>query len=469
MKLKRIILPLIVFCVSIGFAQAQVQRTIINACAQGAENRTARLYLECATTRFQWRVDEQTISNEGCFQLSADISQTLRAFIKIDFYQTFIFLQPGETYDIIFDTFDFRIDERQNPFALNMFLSYRFVEADSNELNRLIWRFENMYDQFVFENFREDGSISREAFSEFENLIRETFAFTGHGYFLDYKRYVLAEMQRTFRLTPSANLFLTYIQNRPILHNNVAFADFIAGFFEGYFPYQVRYNRNVFIDQINRAGNLTAIMDSLGRDTILQNEQLREFAFLLGLREMWRHSDFSNSSILALLSDIQNTTIFPEHRELAYRIQRMLLRFEPGVNTANFNFSNPQTGQIHDFSQSSRHKYILFVTSICLTCDAEVSILRSIADTLHHLVDFYIVSCDYEVNRALRSMPRNLENITFLHFNKDFAGLESIGLFDFPTAIWLCPENIIQSYGFLLPSRRAERAIRQLLMPDQWW
>ncbi|MCL2412815.1 MAG: hypothetical protein FWC98_01605 [Bacteroidales bacterium] len=467
--MKRSVFLLIVFCIFVNFSQAQVQRTIINACAEGAENRTARLYLECAMTRFQWKVDEQIISNDGCFQLTADISQTLRAFIRIDFYQTFIFLQPGEIYNIIFDSFDFRIDERVNPFSLDQFLSYRFEEADSNELNRLIWRFENMYDQFIFENFLDDGTITHEAFNNFENLVRETFAFSGHGYFLDYKRYALADVKRIFRLTSPANLFFTYIQDRPILYNNTAFSDFITGFFEGYFPYQIRYNRNVFVDQINRANNLTAIMDSLGRDTILQNEQLREFVFLLGLREMWQRVEFSNTSILKLLSDIKTTTEFPEHEELAYRITRMLLRFEPGVNTANFRFTNPETGELHDFSLSSRYKYILFVVghNICPACEGEISILRQIAENeaIRNLVDFYVVSCDYEVNRALRNRPRELGNITFLHFNRDFEALESIGLFDFPTAIWLDGENIIQSYGFLLPSRRAERAIRQLLFP----
>ncbi|MCL2414893.1 MAG: hypothetical protein FWC94_06550 [Bacteroidales bacterium] len=461
--MRKSVFLLIVFCVCVSFSQAQIQRTIINACAEGAENRTARLYLECAVTRFQWRVDEQTINSEGCFQLSAEISQTLRAFIRIDFYQTFIFLQPGETYNITFDSFDFRIDERVNPFSLDQFLSYRFDEPDSNELNRLIWRFENMHDIFMWESFDSDeGTVTRAAFNDFENLVRETFAFSGHGYFLDYKRYALADIQRIFRLTSPANLFLTYIQNRPILHNNVAFADFITGFYESYFPYQIRYNRLVFEDQINLTQNLTAIMDSLGRDTTLQNEQLREFVFLLGLRELWQNPDFSNRAILKLLSDIEHTTIFPEHAVLANRITRMLLRFEPGVNTANFRFSNPQTGELYDFSQSARYKYILFVTSLCFSCDAEISILRGIAENLSDVVDFYVVSCDYEASQALRNMPRNLGNITFLHFNKDFAALESIGIFDFPTAIWLDGENIIQSYNFLLPSRRAEQAIRQL-------
>lgn len=324
-----------------------------------------------------------------------------------------------------------------------------------------------MYNQFIFENFLEDGTISREAFSDFENLVRETFAFSGHGYFLDYKRHAMADIKRIFRLTSPANLFLTYIQDRPILYNNVAFADFITGFFENYFPYQIRYNRLVFEDQINLTQNLTAIMDSLGRDTILQNEQLREFVFLLGLRELWHNPDFSNWAILKLLSDIGSTTIFPQHAELAYRITRMLLRFEPGINTANFQFSNPQTGLPHDFSLSSRYKYILFVTGICESCEAEISILRGIAENLSHIVDFYVVSCDYEVSRALQNMPRNLGNITFLHFNKDFEALESIGLFSFPTAIWLDSENIIQSYNFLLPSNRAEQGIRQLTSPQR--
>lgn len=453
---------LLFLCVYVCFAQAQISPTIINACAEGAENRVARLYLEDAITKFRWKVDEQPINSEGCFQLSVEIPQTQKAFIKIDFYRTYIFLQPGETYDIIFDSFDFRIDERINPHRLTHFLSYRFDEADSNELNRLIWRFENMHDHFLIHNYTESG-ITREVFEDFRTQIQETFAFSGHAFFIDYKRYALADMERIFSLTSPANLFLNHIQDRPILYNNNAFADFITGFYAHYFPHQVRYNRNVFVDQINRANDLSSLLDSLGRDTTLQNEKLREFVLLLGLRELWHNPEFRNTSILRLLLDIESTTKFYEHSVLANLIIRTLLRFEPGVNTANFRFSNPQTGELYDFSESSKYKYLLFVNSLCESCDAEISILRSIAENFSDVVDFYVVSCDYEVNRALRSMPRNLQNITFLHFNRDFQALESLGIVDYPMAIWLDSENIIQSFNFQLPSRRAERAIRQLM------
>jgi thiol-disulfide isomerase/thioredoxin len=257
-------------------------------------------------------------------------------------------------------------------------------------------------------------------------------------------------------------LFLNHIQDRPILYNNEAYADFITEYYSNYFPFQIRYNRNVFVNQINRAENLTAIMDSLGRDSTLQNEQLREFVFLLGLRELYRSPEFSNSSILRLLLDIQSTTKFPEHAQLVDFIIRNLQRFESGINKANFRFFNPVSGLPYDFSESSKHKYVLFVNSLCISCDAEINIMRGMAENLNHVVDFYVVSCDYEVNRALRNMPRNLQHITYLHFNRDFETLESLGIVDFPIAVWLDPENIIQSYYFQLPSRRAERAIRQL-------
>ena len=465
------IILLLSLCAYVCFVQAQrVEQTTIHACAKGAENRIARLYLEDAITKFQWKVDEQTIDENGCFQLSVELSQTQRAFIKIGFYQTYIFLQPGEVYSIVFDPFDFRIDERINPHRLNQFLSYRFEQPDSNELNRLIWRFENMFDDFLVNNYVDQVTgITRESYINFRNQIQETFAYSGHGYFNDYKRYALADIERLFNinsLNTSAILFLNYIQDRPILYNNTAYADFITEFYSGYFPNQIRYNRNVFREQINRANNLTAIMDSLGRDTTLQNERLREFVFLLGLQEMYSSREFRNSSVLRLLQDIKSTTKFPEHSELVDFIIQRVQRFDSGIHRANFRFWNPERGTPYDFSESSKFKYVLFINSLCESCDAEVSILQSIAERFKDTVDFYVVSCDYELNRALRNRPRNMQNITFLHFNRDFETLERLGISDYPSAIWLDGENIIQSFHFQLPSRRAERTIRQLTTPE---
>jgi thiol-disulfide isomerase/thioredoxin len=450
------------WCTSALFMQAQrFETAVIHACAEGAENRTVRLYLEDAITKFQWKVDEQIIDNEGCFRLSVELPETQRAFIKIDFYQTYIYLESGREYHIIFDSFDFRIDEQINPFRLDRFLSYRFEEPDSNELNRLIWRFENLYDHFLVNNYAE--GITREQFNIFRDEIQQTFAYSGHGYFNHYKRYALADMERIFRLTSSANLFLTQIQDRPILYNNTAFADFVIGFYSNYFPHQVRYNRNVFIGQINHANDLSGILDSLGRDTTLQNEKLREFVLLLGLRELYHHPDFQNLSILRLLLDIESTTKFHEHAVLANLIIQMLMRHESGVNRAEFKFSDPEKSMLYDFSESSKYKYILFVNSLCESCNTEVSLLQSIAKNFRNEVNFYVVNCDYEANRALRNKPRNLQNILYLHFNKDFETLENLGISDYPIAVWVDPENIIQSYYFPVPSRRAERTIRQLL------
>ena len=457
----------LLLCLCVFFAHAQqISQTtaVINGCAKGAENRVARLYLEDAITKFQWKIDEQPIGNDGCFVLTAEIPQTQKAFIKIDFYQTYIFLEPTRVYNITFDEFDFRIDERINPFRLDQFLSYRFDEPDSNELNRLIWRFENMFDEFLKRHllFQEVDAVTRELYINFRNQVRSTFAFSGHGYFNDYLTYALADMERIFNLTSPANLFLRHIQDKPILYNNEAYADFITEYYSGYFPFSIRYNRNVFVDQINRADNLTAIMDSLGRDTTLQNEKLREFVFLLGLRELYNSPEFSNSSILRLLLDIQSTTKFPEHAKLVDFIIQKLQRFESGINKANFKFWDPVRNIPYDFSESSKFKYVIFVNGLCESCEMEISIMRGIAENLSHSVDFYIVNCDYEVNRALRNMPRDLGKITYLHFNRDFETLEKLGIVDFPIAVWLDSENIIQSYYFLLPSRRAERAIQQL-------
>ncbi|MDR0438443.1 MAG: hypothetical protein LBH22_09140 [Bacteroidales bacterium] len=459
--MKKISLFLLL-CAGVCFAQAQnVETTTINACAKGAENRIARLYLEDAITKFQWKVDEQLIDKNGCFQLTAEFFETQRAIIKIDFYQTYIYLEPGENYRIIYNPFDFRIDERINPQILDQYLSYRFEEPDSNELNRLIWRFENIYDDFLLNYYSNDG-ISREAYNHFRRQIEETFAYSGHQYFNAYMTYALADMERIFNLISPANLFFTYLQDKPILYNNVGFADFITEYYLAYFPNQVRYNRNEFIDQINRADDLSAILDSLGRDTTLQNEKFREFVFLLGLREMYNNSDFSKLSILRLLHTIETTTKFPEHVDLADAIIRTLVRYEPGIHQANFRFWDPERNTIYDFSKSSNYKYILFVNGLCESCDAEIRTLQDIAGKFRNTVDFYVVNCDYEPNRCLRNKPRNLRNITYLCFNKDFETLEALGISDYPTAVWLDSDNIIQSFYFQLPSQRLELTLRQL-------
>jgi hypothetical protein len=89
--------------------------------------------------------------------------------------------------------------------------------------------------------------------------------------------------------------------------------------------------------------------------------------------------------------------------------------------------------------------------------------LQTIATKFKDSVDFLVVNCDYELNRCLLNKPKTLENITYLHFNKDFETLDDLGVSDYPMAIWLDPKNIVQSYYFQIPSQRAERTIQLLV------
>ncbi len=468
--MKKIVIVL--FCACLGtFVNAQTavetkNSVNISACAKGAGNRVARLYIEDAITKLQHKVDEQPIDKKGCFTLRCELSETRKAFIKIDFYQTYIYLQPGEKYTLIFDPFDFHTDEKINPQILDRYLSYRFEKPDSNELNQLIWRFETMHDNFLAENYAR-MSISRESYATFKQQVGRTFSYSGHQYFNNYKAYALADMERIFNLTTPASLYFAYIHNKPILYENTAFADFITQYYQNYFPSQVRYDQNIFINQINQANNLPAILDSLGRDTTLQNEKLREFVLLVGLRKMYYNYEFRKASVIKLLKQIQDETKFHEHSLLAGSILQSVKRMEKGVSTILPKFLDPTEKTLFDFSKSDKFKYVMFVNGLCQSCDAEIKSLEAVAEKLYDSVDFIVVNCDYEINRCLRNKPETLQNITYLYFNKDFETLENLGITDYPIVVFFDPKNVVLSYYFQLPGQRVERAIRPYLRSEK--
>lgn len=461
--MKNILLTLFAVCLG-GFLNAQKATvTTIRACAKGAENRTARLFLEDAMTKYQRKVDEQTIDSNGCFRLEAEILKTQKAFVKIGLYPTYIYIEPGENYKVIYDSFNFRIDEQINPQKLNSFLSYRFEKPDSNELNQLIWRFETLHDRFLTENYHPVNGIRSDDFQRFKAQIEQIFAFSGHHYFKIYRQYALADMERIFNFKSPEKLFFEQLYQKPIYYENTAFADFVTEYYASYFPQQVKYNPAVFVEQVNRAENLPALLDSLGRDTTLQNEKFREFVFLLGLQKMYNNSYFNPSSVLKIIKKIQATTKFREHAELANAILQTLQKFHPGIHQADFRFWDFDKQKKSNLSESPKYKYVLFVNGLCKSCDAEVRSLQTLAEKFSDSVVFWVVNCDYERNRALFNKPQTMQNLTYLHFDKDFETLESLGIIDFPIAVWLDPENKIQSYLFQLPSQQAENSIRKIL------
>ncbi|GHU85430.1 hypothetical protein FACS1894153_0630 [Bacteroidia bacterium] len=428
----------------------------IKATAKGAENRIASLYIYAdLVSEKKIKLAESIIDNNGDFSFHININETSQAFIYIDYYSTYIFLEPDENYNIIFHDYDYNLHEIFAPMRLNNYIPYKFEISDSNELNQMIWRFENFSDKFYYDHFYDIYEHKNfDTIKKYIDITKEKFDYIGHQYFVDYMKYAIAELEFNLSIN-TTNLFEKYI-NKPILYNNTSYQNFIESMFGNYFPLSVKYNYIKFTNQINNKADFNMIIDSIGRDSLLINEQFREFIFINGLKAMLNADEFSRTSIIYYLNYIINNSKFNRHKEIAKNIIDM---FNTNyIDVFPENIFVDKNKKLYQFPNDTAIKstYIFFANStICDYCGAEIKLLNELAEYYKN-INFLVVDCCYDFNSFARNFPKKNIAYKYLHFNKQFELLKTYGIVDYPMAIMLDTNHRIINSNAPIPTKNLE-------------
>lgn len=458
------ILLIALFFYANNLSAQPTQKTVIEGVAKGAENRNIRLILTADyISDLPIKKAETRIDSQGVFRLETDIPETCLAQLAIDYYRTEIFLEPGKNYRLTFLPFDYHIDEKINPYTQNISLSYRLDKTDSNELNFLINRFQYMLDTFTSQHV--DALINQKDRSLVERFVSDVNRHFDHSvpyYFNYYKQYKLAELEEVVNIKSRGQFFNELFYDQPVQYQNIAYMSFFNEFYRDYFPFQVKYPYPVFIKQINSGTNLPAILDSLGRDTTLQNEIFREMVLLKGLKEVYYNKMFKKKSIISLLDEMATSTKFIENKNIAENIRTKLLQ-ETYPVIADFKWYDTAGKTYTRFSFKKKYLYLIIMKSGCDECFSELKLLQEAANNLStQKIDFVVLNVDYRRSQYIQSARQLNLQIPYLHFGPDVEWTEDLNVRVTPVYLLIDANGLIISDHYIKPSENLIKALKSL-------
>ncbi len=437
------------------------QNVQITGITSGAEGRNIRLILEDDLfSHRQIKVDEYIINDSGKFELKATVSNPTSAILAIDYYRTGMLLEAGKEYQIEFAPFNYHLDEQQNPYLTKLSLSYRITNQDSTEINRLIAQFENIYLKFTAEHFESlYKSYRYDLLNQLKDSIIQEIPYTGNSYFENYKWYRWAELEEITGISSGKTLVIKYLYDKDILYDQLSYADFFAGYYQNYFPTEVKYNYLQFVDQINNVRSLSNILDSIGKDTMLRNERFRELVFIYGLKNLYNDPLIIKSSVLALLKQITEQSKFEQHKKIAKNMIFSLTALEPGQKLPPFSFTDISKKTFVNKDLKDKYTYFVFVKSKCNDCEIELATLQKIMPKYADKVDVVVVNCDYEFATYYHQYNSKTTLYTFLHFNRDIEFLERCEIINYPSFLLVDPQGHVVSFSYPAPSQGFERQL----------
>ena len=466
-KFTRFIL-LSVLMVSVAPLWAQTNITIRGEVVGGAGKEVSLYRYTDMLTREEVLVDHVVISDNRNFELHAYANYPTTMFLQIENYSQSFFVEPGREYEVYVPRFDWDIDEKKNVFLDPEVLPLEFVNMPADELNGMISNYEAVVAQYINEHKMFFDARFRPQKRYFDSLVAEVNAKapdTRNEFFNRYKRYQLASLKYSLHFDSRRNLVNKYIKDQPILYYDDNYMSFFTTIFAN--SLSKGTNKIPAWQMGNWVNNLkvNVYLDSIGLDTLIRNEQVRELVALQALQESYyQNKYYDGAQVVKMIKMIGARTKFPEHKVLAERLANSLHQQEEGVEVPTFTLPNVDKNPVSLDEMKGKWVYLSFVRVGDPNSIAEIETLAHFKDSIYAKnknVEFVTICCDREFAKMyhlLRNTKKGRRyNWTWLHFNGNYKLLEHYKVVSYPHFILINPEGQLQytvtptpASGFLL-------------------
>ncbi|MCD4697091.1 MAG: TlpA family protein disulfide reductase [Bacteroidales bacterium] len=450
MKIKNILTLIVFFSHLLLFSS---ETTTISGYLPGAENYEIRLHTYDDYISYKNVIlDRSQIDSLGYFTLRATINETSLAFLEIEFYTTSLFISPGKSYQLIFDSIHPALEYR--PYYKKEYLPFTINSEPEPKLNNLIGEFDIHFNEFINSTYNKTRMVRNIApINNFKSFIDSAYKNSDHSYFKAYRDYKIAYLILTIAPTKKPMIFKTYLQGQPILYNNPEYMNFFNGFFGDHVS-----SNNRFITQsdleytINSLVSLHALMDTLGKDTLLRNEKLRELVAIKTLKELNGNKYFYTEAILQIIKQVSTYSKFGFHQNIAENLISEMNKLKKGAFAPYFNLPGLD-GNKHDLSSFfGKPTYIGFMTTWSYASLAEYDLFDSLVKVYGNRINFITISLDKDLKVIRRFKDEKKYRWDFLYNGNQYDLLKDYEIKTFPAFILLDEHGKIIQYPAYKPS-----------------
>ena len=437
------------------FAQGQTNITISGEVVGGAGKEVSLYRYSDMLTRTEILVDHVVIDDNRNFELKGYANYPTLMFLQIENYSQAFFVEPGREYEVYVPRFDWDIDEKKNVHLDPEVLPLEFVNMPADELNGMISNYESVVADYIDSHRIYFDARFRPHKRYFDSLVAEVnkkAPDTRNEYFNRYKRYQLACLKYSFHFDSRRNLMNQYIKGQPILYYDDNYMTFFTTLFANSVSKGTQkipaWQLGHWVSDLN----VKVFLDSLGTDTLLRNEQVRELVALQALQEAYYQTRYYESDkVVQMIELIGKRTKFPEHRILAQRLATSFRQAVEGSEVPSFVLPDVDKNMVSLDNMKGKWVYLSFVRVGDPNSISEMETMAHFKDSIYAKsknVEFVTICCDREFQKMYHFLKNNKRgkryNWTWLHFNGDYKLLEHYKVVSFPHFILINPEGQLQ-------------------------
>ena len=331
-------------------------------------------------TKQEVELDRCGVDSLGNFEFNFDLDKTTIAFIYLEIYKGFIFIEPDSVYEVKLPPKIKKVFEDEiNPFFQEAEMDLGVINSNKNELNYIIKQFDDKYNSYINNNFR---IIRYEGTREVDTMIyklNEEFDNFENEYFKDYKYYKIAALRHLAYERNNNYIIRYYFLNKPILHNNIAYMELFNQIFGNYFyTYSKTKNGASIYSDVAYAKSIEKIKETLDRNLALANDTLQELVILKACYDECYQNNYPFSSIIQTLDSLIILTKLQVHKKIAENIISQTTHLRPGYNAPDFELYDTLGNRYSIADFNDKYLYLNFCTDWSYKCKEEFSLLKNI-------------------------------------------------------------------------------------------
>lgn len=457
-------------------AKAQRHNTTLEGVFADGAGRKAMLYgYADPLSQRSILLDSTTIDSSDHLQLSFYANYPRLIVLQIESYSQSFYVEPGRTYHMHLDQFDWAQDERRNVFLDPVALPIRFTELPDDELNLSIAEFDRLCDSVIMQHrlyFDQRYRPDRSYFDTLRRAVTNTRFANKSVFFQRYCTYKLAQLELQLRINRREKLYDKYVADQAIPYYDENFMQFFYTLFDHSITTGSRYISTSELALALASRNAAVFLDLLGHHPLLRNERVRELAAIQALHEMYYLPQYySTEEVLIMFNSLASTTKFDEHRTL---IENILVAQEPQPAAVADLMAMELPDEHHTLhrldSLLGKWIYVAFVRVDDPNSVGELQTMAHFQDTIFRTVPdsvaFLSIVCDREPQKMYHFLHNNQHstryNWLFLHFNAHYDLLYRLGVVTYPSFILIAPDGTLASDAAPWPATG-------YLLRAPWW
>jgi len=406
------------------------------------------------------------VGENGDFSCSLQTSETIYVFLRLGIYEAFLFVEPEKDYILLLpERQEKSMGDQLNPYFEPTQYHLGIENSSEQELNYQLAFFDEVFSIMLKNTSYAIYSKDKSLDVDLEiSKIDSVFSNVDIKYFNDFKKYKYASFRQLAYQEKSKSISNTYYLNNEILYSNPAYMDLFNQVYKKYFQYFGRTNSGKKIyEDIGKHQSIKLLKETLGQDSILTNDTLKELVILKCLHDEFYNDLLSRSSMITVLDSLASETKILSHKEIAGNIREKVTKLMVGFEPPEFQLFDKDSNLVSLETYNGKYVYLGFCTTVSYACIKEFEMLRNLYKNHKDHFEIVIICMDETLAQMKHFVERKEYPYTFLHYGNQSEVFKDYDIRAFPTYYFINKEGELELSPAPSPDQKAEFIIYNVM------